>query len=47
VTEEDTVRERVAKTLEEYSERMIEADRENGQIKAPGQGSWVSDVVMG
>jgi predicted ATP-dependent protease len=47
VTEEGTVRERVAKTLEEYSERMIEADRENGQIKAPGQGSWVSDVVMG
>jgi len=46
-TEEGTVHERVAKTLEEYSERMLEADRENGQLKTPGQGHWVSDVVMG
>lgn len=46
-TEEGTVRQRVAQTIEQYSERMSETGREDGQLKTTGMGSWVSDVVMG
>jgi predicted ATP-dependent protease len=47
LTEEGTVKHLVAKTLEAYAERMSESGLDNGERKVPGQGSWVSDVVMG
>jgi len=47
LTEEGTVKQRVAKTLQAYAERMSESGFDDGERKAAGQGSWVSDVVMG
>jgi len=47
LTEEGTVKQRVAQTLRAYAERMMESGFDDGERKVPGQGSWVSDVVMG